>query len=128
MSHQPHRVRLELPDGGGVVLEPVCALCNDVAPDTIHCPICSRVFCAEGCFEVHLNARDAGDSTEAFDKFLVSPEAQPFRQMIEECSEHKVDWQHSRDCPNCRPELQAMLAELLVGAFKDAVQEGEDGE
>jgi hypothetical protein len=127
MSQQPHRVRFELPNGGGVVLEIVCALCRETpSTDTICCPICDRVFCAEACFEVHLNARDALDSNDAFDRFVMSPEAAPFREVIEEESEHKVDWQHTRDCPNCRPEMQAMLSALLVDAFRDAAQEEEE--
>ncbi len=61
MVYQPHRVRYELPDGHGVVLAEVCALCEETLDGGTVCPVCDRVFCAESCYGVHLIARDAAD-------------------------------------------------------------------
>lgn len=81
----PHAVRYELPNGGGVLLEPVCALCGDpmrsvadlmtitdqrLRPHDWHrggikCSVCDRSFCADPCYSVHLSARDRFDSDEA---------------------------------------------------------------
>jgi hypothetical protein len=116
---------LELPDGGGVVIEPICALCHGVE-DAMTCPICGRLFCADGCFEVHLNARDALDSREAVDKFLASPDAVPFKQLVDEYSETKIDWLHTRNCDDCRAEMHQVLVSVLVEGLKGALQEGED--
>ena len=71
------RIRWELPDGAGVVLEELCALCDTPivpgAPGTI-CPVCERVFCVEPCFGVHLIARDERDPIEALAE-IYAPEA-----------------------------------------------------
>jgi len=54
-------VRLELPDGHGVVLGAVCTLCAAPVDNGAMCKICDRVFCAEPCYGVHLVARDSAD-------------------------------------------------------------------
>ncbi len=62
MTNQPatqrYRVRLELPDGKGVLTEPVCALCGEGDGNSILCPLCDRRFCSAPCFGVHLKAVD----------------------------------------------------------------------
>jgi len=62
MTDQPFRVRHVLPDGHGVVLGEVCALCEETLDGGIVCEVCDRVFCAEPCYGVHLIARDAADA------------------------------------------------------------------
>jgi hypothetical protein len=123
VSHQPHRLRLELP-GGGVVLEPVCALCEDVTSASVTCPICDRMFCLEPCFEVHLHARDAFESRDAIERFLASPDGQPFRSLVEEHvithGAKPVDWAHARDCDDCRSFVHEVLMHVLVEALQDA--------
>jgi hypothetical protein len=52
---------LELPDGKGIVLGVSCALCEKPLESGIVCPVCLRYFCADGCFGVHLVARDGAD-------------------------------------------------------------------
>jgi hypothetical protein len=49
---------LELPDGKGVLTEPVCALCGEGAGNSLLCPRCDRRFCSAPCFGVHLKAVD----------------------------------------------------------------------
>lgn len=116
-AKQPQRVRYELP-GGGVVLENVCAMCREGA-DGIICPICNRLFCAEVCFGVHLVARDEHDSDTAIESFLASPIGEPFRNMVEENSEGKVDWHHARSCDDCSHEIRETLFETLVDMLHD---------
>ncbi len=111
---QPHRVRLELPDGGGVVLEPVCAFCHEDG-DSILCPICDRLFCFEGCcFEVHLNARDSLDAPEAIRAFLRTPTAHALlEQAFAGAGDKTIDWRHGLTCENCNAELRDIIVELL---------------
>jgi len=110
---QPTRVRLELPDGGGVIIEDVCALCHE-SVDSIRCPICQRLFCAELCYGVHLNARDEFDTEEAIDAFLHSPLG---RKLVEEAfRDVEVDWKHARECSNCNHELHLGLVDALTQA------------
>lgn len=74
MTKQSHRVRYELANGGGVVLEELCALCQEPTSNSILCPVCGRLFCAEACYGVHLIARDELDPEEALAK-IFTPEA-----------------------------------------------------
>lgn len=113
----PHRVRDELPNGGGVLLEPLCALCRE-ATDAITCPICERLFCLDGCFEVHFNARDKYDSEEAVRAFLRTSTAHAmlsaaFQDRKKENGE-PVDWRHGLTCEDCNAELRDLVVELLL--------------
>lgn len=112
----PHRVRAELPSGG-VLLEPVCALCHEVN-DAVSCPICDRLFCVEACFEVHLNARDSYDSEDAIRTFLRTPEAHAllstaFADVKKENGE-PVDWRHALTCEDCNADLRDTIVRLLL--------------
>ena len=52
----------ELPDGHGVLLKPVCGLCEEpLTENPTVCTFCQRSFCPD-CFAVHLIARDALDA------------------------------------------------------------------
>lgn len=120
----PHRVRAELPAGGGVLVELVCALCHDAHASSITCPICQRLFCIEGCFEVHLNARDAYESDAAIDQFMMSPAGKAFRDLIENADEDGVvDWQHVRSCEDCGAETRETLIETIFEWLHDVRQE-----
>ena len=121
MNKQPHRVRLQLPDSNGVVLESVCALCHD-GIDGIVCPICSRMFCTEPCFGVHLNARDAIE-TVAIDVFLASSSGQKLvEDFIAEYDatdendkiDDDIDWPHVKHCMNCRETLRPIAIEAAL--------------
>ena len=121
---QPNRVRFELADGGGVILEAVCALCRDpiVDGDEMPCPICRRVFCINACFGVHLRARDALDSNYAVETFLKSSVGATF---LEEAFKDvkDADWRHALTCSDCGPELTATVLCLLPEIVQRAAEE-----
>jgi hypothetical protein len=110
-----YRVIAELPDGNGVIIEPLCELCCEANP-AITCPICNRTFCVELCFGVHFNARDSKDAPDKIDAFLRTQQAHNLLDaMIED---KKVDWRHALTCDNCKPMLHEAAMRLLVdGAY-----------
>lgn len=116
MSHQPHRVIAELPNG--VWLEPVCALCRE-SGDMTTCVICDRMFCASLCYGVHLNARDEHDAPDRVDAFLRSPEAYELLDLAFEGASYKTrdgrpfDWRHGLSCDDCRADLREIVMQML---------------
>ena len=118
----PHRVRMELPAGGGVILEPLCALCQEVN-DAITCPICTRLFCVDGCFEVHFNARDSYDNELAIRTFLRTPEAHALLSAafadVKKENGDPVDWRHGLTCEDCNAELRDRIVHLLLDGVAD---------
>ncbi len=118
--HQPHRIVAELADGKGVIVEPVCVLCEE-ANEAIACPVCSRVFCVELCFGVHFQARDSFDAPDRIDAFLRTKTA---HDLLDASLQDKdVDWRHGLTCENCRPDLRELAVIALIDGVKIAVSE-----
>jgi hypothetical protein len=107
-------------------LEDVCALCKDTLTDSVTCPICARMLCLDPCFEVHLHARDAFESRDAIDRFLASPNGQPFRDLVDvhikAHNEKAVDWTHARDCDDCGAFVHETLMYVLVEGVRQACE------
>jgi hypothetical protein len=122
---QPQRVRFELANGGGVLLENVCALCRDPMADgaDMPCPICRRSFCIETCFGVHLRARDALDSNYEVEAFMKSSNGMTFLEEAFKVVDDDVDWRHALTCRDCGPELTAAVLRLLPEIVQRAVKE-----
>jgi hypothetical protein len=118
-------VRFELANGGGVILENVCALCRDPMADgaDLPCPICRRSFCIETCFGVHLRARDALDADYAVEVFMKSSNGMTFLEEAFKVVGDDVDWRHALTCSDCGPELTAVVLRLLPEIVQRAVKE-----
>jgi len=121
VSTEPkQRVVVELANGGGVIVEPLCALCGE-ANQAIECPICKRVLCTEMCFEVHLNARDSADGVDRVDAFLRTEHA--YKLLDIALREKDPEWVHGLTCDNCKPQLRVIAMHVLVESVKIAVSE-----